>query len=189
MTKNPKWVKALKDLANERRSLADVMTEVMTPPFHDDRTAAILCSTKVEDGLLDLLKFHLRPADSKDDDNRLFGPTSPLGAHGTRIALCYRMRLIGQKTLDDLEAIRLIRNAFAHSRKSIWFTTPAIAEGCQRLTIVDRTSDLEGFAPLQSQSIDTPRERFERAAYLYELGFLQRGAPGLTNALPEVPLD
>ncbi len=188
MTTNSAWAKSLKKLANIRPNLADIMAELTIQHSHDDRTAALLAATKVEDGLLDIIKDRMRPMNSTDD-NRLFGPSSPLGAHGTRAEVAYQFKIIGRNTRDDLEAIRLIRNAFAHCRKSIWFSTPEIAEGCRRLTLIDRIGDIKKFNMTPVKGHDDPRKRFLQSASLYDLGFTQVHFPELDIGFPSVPLD
>lgn len=188
MTTNSAWAKSLKRLANIRPTLADYVIEFTAKYSHDDRTAALLAAAKVEDGLLDIIKKRMRPMNSTDD-NRLFGPTSPLGAHGTRVEVAYQFKIIGRKTRDDLDAIRLIRNAFAHCRKPIWFSTPEIAEGCRRLTLVDRVGDIPQFKKHPDQTYDDPRDRFLKVGSLYELAFTQIAIPEIDIGLPPVPLD
>jgi hypothetical protein len=50
-----------------------------------------------------------------------------------KIALAYEHHIIGPKTKHDLEIVREIRNAMAHSDRAISFDTPPVATLCRSL--------------------------------------------------------
>jgi DNA-binding MltR family transcriptional regulator len=57
----------------------------------------------------------------------LVADNGPLGSFYSRIAMGYALGIHDNNMRNDLNIVRNIRNAFAHSRKSIQFDHPAVA--------------------------------------------------------------
>jgi hypothetical protein len=74
---------------------------------------------------------------SPDERNSIFNHENngPLGDLSAKIKVAYALGLFGQKTREDLEHIRVIRNSFAHSLNLLRFETEEVAELCQLLHI------------------------------------------------------
>jgi hypothetical protein len=51
-----------------------------------------------------------------------------------KISKAEGLGLIGSQTTSNLEVIRLVRNAFAHSLSEIEFTTPEVERACSLLS-------------------------------------------------------
>jgi hypothetical protein len=51
--------------------------------------------------------------------------------------MAYAMELIGPIMRSDLDHVRLLRNEFAHSRRSFGFATPEVIAICDHLQIAD----------------------------------------------------
>jgi hypothetical protein len=193
LSSEPKWKSTLKSLAREPEKLSDIFHNIHYVPTAEDRIAAIISSTSVENRLAEFLRSKLVHL-NKTEDNELFGQTGPLGNHGVRIKIAYAMGLFGKQTLNDLETIRLIRNAFAHSPRALWFSTNEIKTACEKLTVIERTKDIDRIKTIDLP-IDTPRKRFLAATNLIDLGMLQELSPDIfksgdqTVDLPYVPLD
>ncbi|MGO9463381.1 MAG: MltR family transcriptional regulator [Isosphaeraceae bacterium] len=110
---------------DSRQLLAELKTE-------SDRGVALMAAAYLDTALGILLKKSLG-ADQKVV-NRLLddGPNAPLGTFASRIAMAYCLGHIGAAYYETLEAIRDIRNAFAHFRRSLTFEDPEIRDHITR---------------------------------------------------------
>lgn len=190
MAKNPAWQRALTSLGSDQRTLDDIHAFFEALAKGDDRTAALLAATQVEDAVFRLLLHKMRDDLSTDHRNRLFGDSAPLGTHGSRIRLAYALGCFGPITYNDLDIIRRIRNAFAHAPRDINFNTDAVKDACNLLKMPEISEAIyisEGFA---HRRIDTPRKRYISACEIYESALISPSARhGLSDLLPLVPLD
>jgi hypothetical protein len=104
----------------------------MEKPWEDDptkdRNAAIMGSAFVEHALRQAITTHLAK-DSIDPTHKyLFeADDAPFREFSTRIRLARALGIIHKSDYDQIEAIRHIRNAFAHTISKITFSTPEIA--------------------------------------------------------------
>jgi hypothetical protein len=119
------------------------------------RGAAILLATNVEvalDYALSKLLNHRH--------RLLAGAGKPLDSFRNKILLGYALNIYGDGTFLSLEAIRNIRNAFAHARIPIGFDTPEIANVCE---LINNQPPLTPFVISPGTPTEpgpTPRERF-----------------------------
>ena len=74
---------------------------------------------------------------SSDEEDALF-QDGPLASFSAKIKIAYALGLYGPETRDDLNMLREIRNAFAHSTRSFDFTNPAIMQCCRMLKTSNR---------------------------------------------------
>jgi len=73
-----------------------------------------------------------------EDENKLFlSPNAPLSSTYTKTQVAWSFGLISRPVRDRIDTLRSIRNAFAHSSKSISFDTPIIAKDCKKLPKTD----------------------------------------------------
>ena len=187
MTRDPAWRSDLKKLAYNPGGLLEALYMPKYISETDDRIAAILAATGVEDHLIAFIRTSMVSL-NKTEDNELFGQAGPLANHGIRIKLAYALGFIGKKTLNNLEIVRLIRNAFAHSRKAISFSTPEIHAACKKLTITDQTESQES-SMLFGLPLDDPRKRFLATARLLSDGLMRATNPQLFDDGRHAPLD
>jgi hypothetical protein len=80
------------------------------------RGAVLVGVARVDAALEHLLLAMMSPAPSKTD--RLFLPEGPLGSIGAKVALASRLGLIDAGVEQALQALRKLRNAFAHSAET-----------------------------------------------------------------------
>lgn len=92
---------------------SDRAVALITAAFLDDALAALLRHAFVDDG---------KVLDQLLDNDR------PLGSFSSRIKLAYCLGHISHASFKDLEAIRAIRNGFAHSRRPMSFRSPTIKD-------------------------------------------------------------
>src|SRR5258708_3381722 len=103
---------------------------------HDDRAAALMTASILEQGLEESILSHLVELD--DNERRdLFAEDkdSPLASFAARIRIGYALGIYGPKTRNDLTCIRHVRNILAHARKHIDFKTPEIVAACDQITL------------------------------------------------------
>jgi hypothetical protein len=99
----------------------------------NDRGAAILSATNTENGLRYALARRL--AVKGDSYNDLFGPDGPMHTFALKIRMGYALKIFGPETKGNLDIIRVVRNAFAHTSVPITFKTPAVQQLCSFLQI------------------------------------------------------
>jgi Mannitol repressor len=84
---------------------------------------------------------------STDERQRLFdydkrGPLSDLSA---KIKIGYAIGIYGKSTREDLDKVRQIRNAFAHTLQLVTFDTPTIADLCASLHMPETSTVLSAY--------------------------------------------
>lgn len=90
-------------------------------------SGVVIASTAVlEDGLRQTLKKAMRPMSATLED-RIFESFGPLSTFNTRILMAYALGLLNDDTFKELEAMRKIRNEFAHAITLVDFETEKIA--------------------------------------------------------------
>jgi hypothetical protein len=86
------------------------------------RGAVLVGVARVDAALEHLLQAVMAPATGKGDG--LFLPDRPLGSLGAKVALARRLGLIDPAVERALNALRKLRNAFAHSAESASLADP-----------------------------------------------------------------
>jgi len=130
----------------------------------NDRGAGILMSSYLEDALRTAItnNLNVRPKQQK----ALFGINGPLGTFANKIKIAYALDIIGPETFSNLDYIRLIRNAFAHSKVSISFKTKIVRDICALLKMPTDLSHFP-FLPLD----ETARDIFSSVCYITAKNF------------------
>jgi hypothetical protein len=188
MTDIPSPISKLKKYSNARPDISDAFYHVQYLPTAEDRVAAIIETILLETTLEDILRTKLIPL-SQTDYNGIFGPERPLSTFSARIRFGYALGLYGKSTRKDLDTVRHIRNAFAHSRKRLSFDTEVIAAACELLTATNRTPNLKEFAGIELP-LDTPRKKFLASTRLLYEALSRIHFPGLRKMGPKpTPLD
>jgi DNA-binding MltR family transcriptional regulator len=113
-----------------------------------DRGAALLAAAFLDD-VLDAL-IRARFVDDPEATNRLLTPGRPIESFGARTHLAYCIGLLGPDVYADINAIREIRNEFAHRQPSS-FASPEVRGRCEKLRII---------SVLRPDDACTGRERF-----------------------------
>jgi hypothetical protein len=108
--------------------------------------------------------------------NALFRePTAPLSSFSAKIALGHALSLYQEPLRVELDRIRAIRNAFAHSIAPLTFDEPLVAEQCAELAA------MPGFEPSvdYASTGESPRDHFisvamRVATHLLAIRYLRR---------------
>jgi hypothetical protein len=129
---------ALTQLTRRAPSTIEFLEVLSELHSESERSAAIIGAAFVEDALQRALLSRMRSPLSSDDRRRLFGANGALSSFSGKIMIAYATHLLGPETRDDLDCIREIRNAFAHTVGSLSFETPQIAAHCAHLRLPTR---------------------------------------------------
>jgi DNA-binding MltR family transcriptional regulator len=125
-------VSKLNEMSRSESGLLEAFHFVKTIDQREDRALAILLATQLEETLQDYLLFKMVPL-NKTELRGLFNHSAPLATFSGKNEIAYAFRLIGPATYKDIDAVRAIRNAFAHTWKDMTFQTPEVAAVCASL--------------------------------------------------------
>lgn len=103
---------------------------------YKDRARAIVAVTNLELALETAILSHFRPLDDMERRS-LFSEDhdSPLSSFAAKIRIGYALNIYGRHISDDLNCLRSLRNAFAHSSNHVDFSTPEIVAACDVLKL------------------------------------------------------
>jgi hypothetical protein len=93
------------------------------------------------------------------------------------------LSIIGPKTHHDLETIREIRNALAHTSLKIDFDTKEVIALCNGLHCLVVVPNIPN-----PRLINTPREKFSTATRFLMIHLISKWAK-ITNQIPQVIID
>jgi hypothetical protein len=107
-----------------------------------DRGVAIIASTYLEDRLTQglICKFRRDSGKARNMIDAIIGISGDHGTFGAKIKLGYLLRLYGKRVCTELDAIRDIRNQFAHilgESAILSFSHPDIVKLCGKLTLIE----------------------------------------------------
>jgi hypothetical protein len=127
---SPSWIRGLKELSKRELVLNDfraIHNEIIAE--RHDRGAALVAATLVENMLRRVIRSQLVPLTETEDDS-LFGRDAPLSTFSDMIRVGHAFGIFNKEIKQDLDRLREIRNAFAHSPLSVTFGTKEIASAC-----------------------------------------------------------
>lgn len=133
-----------------------------------DRTTAIVGSAYMEHGLKRVIIANCT-SDSDGHEN-LFDDSrnGPLATFAARTKIAFAFGAIDAVLKADLDCIRHIRNAFAHTADHIEFTEPEIQAECAKLSQYERATSVE----LKGRK---PRMSPPKAAFVITIGMAYAG--------------
>ena len=99
-----------------------------------DRGAALVGAAFLENMLGALIEDFLLD-DRKITKKLLKGPLAPFGNFHSRMIASYSLGLISADELHDLDIIRDVRNDFAHTAKSMSFSTSSVRTKLEKLRV------------------------------------------------------
>ena len=108
-----------------------------------DRAVALLSVSYLDQLMKFAISTVLARLSGEQNASELFDDFGVLYAFSSKIKMAGALGMIGPQTRSNLNAIRDIRNIFAHSAHPISFRTPEIRKGClilQRLPLRYRVS-------------------------------------------------
>jgi hypothetical protein len=146
VAKPPKKM-SLRKLASSQISNADIQAVMAEIRQASDRTAGIVLASWVERTLEQSFAVAL-PRHDEATMEKLMEQNGALGSFYSKIHLGYALSLYDEVARDNLDAIRVIRNAFAHAAVPITFETEQVAEQVRkiRLRTFEIASGVEGLS-------------------------------------------
>lgn len=100
-----------------------------------DHTTVILGTALVETALRMAIRARMYPGLSKTDEAFLFEGDAPLATFSAKTRLAFAFEVIDADMRAELDRLRDIRNAFAHSKSFLTFSTVEVAQVCASLTM------------------------------------------------------
>lgn len=157
-------LKALSRRVPEGEELYEILFGLTAPGERGaagDRTAAIAASAFVEHGLQQAILTHFRADISNSDKRELFtDPYAPLSGFSAKIVVARSLGILTKNEKEELDTIRNIRNAFAHSMIHIEFSDSPIPKLCALLGTSGRMAFHSNQLALVAGLLDDPKWRF-----------------------------
>jgi hypothetical protein len=147
MANESKSVKALRRFYKDRLAIVEAADLQAELTGSSDRSAVITLSVFLDDAVEFLLATNIRRQNTKPEFDNAFRFEGPLGTFSARIEIAYLFKLIDETLRDQLNNIRELRNACAHSKRPITFATPELANVCKRILYPKGTFRLQGDTP------------------------------------------
>jgi hypothetical protein len=174
-----KALQALRRLIKSRRAgddawnIIDQLRLAENPDPYADRAAALIGGVILDHALQVAISTHFIPLEATEKTKIFEGDHERegiLGSYYSRIYIAYALRIFGQHTLQDMNTIRSIRNAFAHFHGELSFKTPEIEALCE-FEVLEKFGD-ENWISLENKVPTTSREKFLATVYVLVLYLL-----------------
>jgi hypothetical protein len=117
-----------------------------------DRGAIILAATMIDDRLVIALQERM-PDINSEERARIFGVDGLAGTFANRLKLAQALGIIDRGTRKLIELIREMRNACAHSRQTLTFSTPVIRAAIISMMPDDAVEDVGAWPDHQARDI------------------------------------
>jgi DNA-binding MltR family transcriptional regulator len=163
MTSQPASIISLKRLVKRAPSSDDLHDLLLRLTTNLDDRGAALSAVSILDGTLQAAIIEKMRPEIKADPDYLFHSGAPLGSLSAKIRVGYALGLYDSESAEDLECIREIRNAFAHTVWDIKFTTDEVRAVSTRIKVMDRIEKSEN----DLEWDPTPRSRYLVSVSLY----------------------
>jgi len=149
-----------------------IFHELLNDP--NDRAAGITAAAYLESSLEETLTYKLGKIGS-GPINELFRGDGPLGTFSAKIKFTASIALLGERTRNDFDCIREIRNAFAHSKLRADFETLEIQIVCWQISFPKWGT---GQGAMQKEEAGATRVRFAATCTLYNEMLAEMATPG-----------
>jgi hypothetical protein len=133
MSKNAESVKRLRAYYKNRLAIPDSGAMQAELTGASDRSVVITLAAFLDSALEYLISTHMRPLTTLAEFEDAFGQNSPLGSFSAKIKMAHLFKIIDDLVKDQLDDIRELRNACAHSRLPMTFATPQLASVAKRI--------------------------------------------------------
>lgn len=139
MSSDPVYLRNLKRYSRAHISTPEEGPEQLADfAAESDRGAIILAATNVEDSLELALRGKMpHLAHDKEATTAMFGADGTLSTYSDKTLMAYALGLIDKKEKKNIDVIRQIRNACAHSRKPLSLAMPVLVEAVKAVVSPD----------------------------------------------------
>lgn len=128
--------RSLRRLSRQRIDKEDLQRVADEVRSMNDRPAAMVAATLVEDALEDAILSRMRKL-TKAEYRDLFFVDSPLATFSSKIRVASALKVVYRSWARQIVLVKEIRNVFAHARTHIDFATPEIMEHTKHITVID----------------------------------------------------
>jgi hypothetical protein len=179
-----KAIKALNKMSRTHPQASDI-SKIEDELFSlgSDRVTVVMLGAFLEENLARLLEKAMNPKLNSDDKSRIFSERGIAGTFSAKITTAWAFSLIGPIVRSDLDIIRSVRNAAAHSRMNFSFNAEEVTNACNGLQIVNLeynripfnyTERLNESEREKAASLDYPKTRFVTACNLISYRMFQK---------------
>jgi hypothetical protein len=183
-----------KSTPNSVRSLRAYWRDRMVPPDiaaiaaelrgESDRASVILMAALLDDALVFMISGKFLDLPNKNEAEYIFRPDGPLGSFSARAEISYLFGFIDEQAYGQLDDIREMRNACAHTKQPMSFSVAALANVAKRLCYP------RGIWPLEDDTPHGIREAFIREAVIFHQiiidGSRERGLATATKVMQDL---
>jgi hypothetical protein len=196
MTADPAYIREFKAFAREDLTYHDLPSVEAELYGANDRARGVLLAAVTENALTIFVRHALRETLNSDDSRLLFDLNGPLGSFSAKILVSYAFKLFGPDTRHDLDLVRLLRNQYAHSRKSFTFEMAPVAKVCAHFRAPEAPGSFIPFGYLKSvmdeelpaaQDKKHPRTRYIMTCHTIADRLLRNSRPPLAGDMTPVP--
>jgi DNA-binding MltR family transcriptional regulator len=129
----PGSIKTLRASYRDKLKMPDPERLLKEIEGESDRAAIILAAAMLDDLLLYAIAMKLSFEPTGDEIEHIFRQAGPLGSFSARMEIALYFDVIEDETYKQLDTIREMRNACAHSKHPLDLTDPALAAVAMRL--------------------------------------------------------
>jgi DNA-binding MltR family transcriptional regulator len=103
----------------------------------------VILASAIVDQLLESLSLAYLPKLPEERVLKIFLHPGPLSSYAAKKKFAYALGLVDEDTLANLNGIQRVRNAFAHPRGFLHFSSPEVAEVFKRIKHWPANNDLK----------------------------------------------
>lgn len=135
----------------------------------NDRACILVGAAALDHAMQRALSHKFTYANKEELDRLFFSPNGPLASFSNRILVSFALGLISPAERKDLDTVRHIRNALAHSPLTIKFSDEIVAVECKKLSVFNQLQAIVGFVPndYNVQSTDPKQVYIQTILYFY----------------------
>ncbi len=161
--------RSLKHLSRRPLRFTDLTKALAGSTDISDQALALLNATMVERTLEQVILSRMTRLKRKQRIE-LFEGMGPLSSFSAKIKMAHALAILGPRAMADIEIIKEIRNAFAHSFHPLTFKRKEIAAYCNKLTAPKRVSGLSITPSSRPWPPTEPRIQYDMSCWIYFVG-------------------
>lgn len=132
----------LYDLSKEHLQASDLPAFIAELKNESDRACALVGAAVIDHQLMDLLIENMRPLSETEIDETFNGRNAILANLSGKTEVAFLFGVINAKERKAIDCIRRIRNAFAHSAKTLTFEQELIVNEIKKINFIETKEEL-----------------------------------------------